>query len=136
MCVHFNIIIRKCLEEIYHIRNVTQGLDTGLYEVRNCLLVTIACNDLLNVRKSKAVVLFGLHGLQVLTVHPAELDHVKHCGRLADLGIIELVDKLLQTHDLAVVCGTPAQECNEIDDRIGYKTLLEQILEARVSAPL
>ena len=50
--------------------------------------------------------------------------------------VVKCFYKLLQREDLTVILRTPAEQCNEVDDRFGQESLLQQILEGRVTTTL
>ena len=71
---------------------VRQYFDSCLHKLSYFLKVEVFCNHLFDVWKSELIELVKVHSLKVLSVHPAELNHIKYSRRLIYSGIIKLSD--------------------------------------------
>ena len=93
-------------------------------------------DDLLNIRKRTLVILIEIHRLDVLAIHPAQLLHIEDSRTLRDTMIIELLDEVLEGHDLVVILRRPAEESDEVYDRLRYEALVDEILEGGMTGTL
>ena len=93
-------------------------------------------DDLLDIRKCTLVILIEIHRLDVLAIHPAQLLHVEDRRALRDTVIVELLDEVLERHDLVVVLRRPAEEGDEVHDCLGHEALIDEILEGGMTGTL
>ena len=67
----------------------------------------------------------------VLAVHPAQLLHVEAGGARLAAVEGERLDHLLARHDLAVLAGRPAEQDEEVEERLGQIALLLELADER-----
>ena len=80
MNVHLDVVLGKSGKEVNHLGDIAECLDACLDEECDSLAVKAGSERLLNVGNGKREVFVLVHGFEVLAVHPAELDIVKHSG--------------------------------------------------------
>jgi hypothetical protein len=73
--------------------------------------------------------LLGGHGGNVLRVHPEQLLGVEDRRRGADLVERELVFHLRARQDLAIASGRPAEQRQEVEERLGQDPLVAPLLD-------
>ena len=93
-------------------------------------------DDLLDIWKRTLVIRIEIHRLDVLAIHPAQLLHVEDRRALRDTVIVELLDEVLEGHDLLVILRRPAEEGNEVHDGLGHEALIDQVLEGGMTGTL
>ena len=136
MSVHGRIVFGQRLEEVHHIHDIGENLDSGLNHRRDFLQIQILMNRLLQVRLGHLIEAVEIHGLDVFAVHPFQLGVIEHRRGFGHVMIVKLPDQLVHGHDLLVVLRAPAEKGHEVHDGFGQKSLIQKILIGGMAAAL
>ena len=102
MAIELCVIFRKFLKEGNHVRNIGPDFDSGADHLGNLAKVKVFGNGLFEPGLCLRIEDIGVHGLEILSVHPAELCVVKDGRRTSHAVVVKLLDQLFQGEDLAV----------------------------------
>ena len=115
MAEELDIIGRKFFKKVHHVRNIRPDLDTRAHHLGDLAQVEVLRDGFFQPGLCQRIEGFGIHRLEILSIHPAELCVVKDRGRTSHAVVIKLVNELLQGENLAVTVGGPAEKGDKVD---------------------